>query len=629
MLSLMRRHAKSWFIKLALGAVAVVFVFWGVGSYTASRAARVALVNGQPITVFEFNQTYRNLLDQARQRFGDALNDELIKSLNLRRQAMDRLIGRQLIIQAAENAGVVIGDRTILAAIESDPAFQAQGRFSVKRYQRLLAHLGMEPTAYEAAKREDLAIARMQSRVAMLSLVSEEEARDYFHWLRDEVKISYVAFKPADFESQIQPEDKAVASFFEKNREAYRAPEQVVVEYLTFLPQDFLDQVQIDPQEVKEDYEISQDSFLEPEKVRLRHILFTKPPSGDEKEEAAKRKTAEEVLAKAKSGEDFAALAKKYSQGPAAEQGGEVGWLTRDQLSPELKAAVFSLEPGQVSDLIVSQIGFHILKVEEKKAARVPPFEEVKGKIEEKIRTEAALEKALAAAESAYGLSAGVSEMDQLAAKIGRKALRVGPFSKIHPPQGIPSQPEFLEAAFNEPVGEVGPVIELDSGYCLLLVKEKIPSYLPELKDVSEQVARDFVQEEARRLAREEAEKFLAQAKNKDWLDEVKKAGRSLEAPAAFTRHGQVPDLGFDQALNEAAFRLSARRPWPDQVFEVGDKFVVIHFEDHLPASSGAFETSKKQLMDQLRAERQRQLSTAWLEALRRRAEIEIDKRFL
>ena len=629
MLSLMRKHAKSWLIKLVLGAITIVFVFWGVGSYTGREGSRVALVDKESISAADLSQAYNQLLEQARQRFGDSLNQKLLESLNLRTQALNRLISQKLIFQEAARAGVAINNELVLASIMSEPIFQENGRFSPRLYQRVLSVNRLEPADYEEAQRRRMTIMAMESRLSLLDQTSAAELNAYFHWLKDEVKVSYAVFEPADFEGAVAIDKEALTTFFAENKEAYRVPEKVEVEYLAFEPKDFLAQVSLDEARIREFYDLTQESYAQAEQVKLDHIFFSLGPQASEDEIKQRREEAEAVLAKLSQGADFAQLAVEYSEGPTAEEGGKLGWLSQDQIKADLAEVIFQLQAGQVSDLIQAEYGLHIFKVEERQEARVRAFNEVRAEIEEQLGGEAARETALEAAEEAYGLSAGVSNLVELGREIGRKAAIVGPFSRQEPPPGVGSDPTFIEYAFLQPVGEVGPVIETEEGFYLLMVTKRNPSYLPELAGVVEAVSQDFIRQEAKRMAQVQAEAFLDKAKGGDWLDEARQAGLEVQLPPPFSRQGQVEGLGYDRTMSEAAFRLTDQNPWPSEIFEVGGKFAIIHFEDRLPAGEETFETERARLVNFLASQRSNEFHNAWLQTLRSRATIEIDQSML
>lgn len=627
MLTLMRRHAKSWFIKVALGIIAIVFIFWGAGSYTSKQANRAALVNGEIISLAEYGETYQRLIDSARQTFGDALNDDLIERLNLKNQALERLISRKLTLQAAAASGIRISDEALQASIVSDPAFQENGRFSAVRYDRLLAANNLEKLSFEEARRIDLITSAIASRVAMLSRVSEEEIKNFYHWQSDRIKISYVGFDPLDFQEEITNTESELSEFFNKNQAAYQEPEKVEADYLKFSPGEYLAQAEISPDEVSEIYDLTMDSFVEPERVKIRDVLFPVSDEAKEEETAKVKAEAEAFLAKAKAGQDFIALAREYE--PEVDYTKEQEWLTRDKLAPETAEAAFSTKAGEIAGPVRTDLGFHVIKVEAKEEARQKEFDEVKDEIEQRLKEEKSKDLALDAAESAYGLSLDIKNMAELGAKIGLTPGSTGPFSRKVPPPGPLSDPKFTEVAFSLEEGEVGPAVELEDGFYLAMTTRKYPSYVPDLEKVKDRVKSDLTREKAKEAARKAAQELLEKAKGGNWLTLIREGGLKLKEAAEFTRRGPVEGLGYNNSLSEAAFRLSFSNPLPAQVFEANNQFVVIHFEDRKMADPGELDKVKDNLRQAVANQRQQELSSAWLEELRQRADVEIDEQVL
>ena len=622
MLSLMRRKAKSWFIKLALGIVAVVFIFWGVGSYSTQDANRVALVNGQVITLTEYNQVYRNLLENARRTFGDALTDELVEQLNLKGQALESLISQSLALQAAERAGIRISDKIVSDSIQRDPAFQREGSFSPEIYQRLLAANNIQMADFEEERRRAIALTRIEKRLALLAQSSLQEAKNFFHWQRDEAKISYLAFEASSFEGAIEPSQEELAAFFDQNKEAYRVPEKVLIDYLTFKPKDFIDQAQVDQEQVREIYDLTMDSFIQPERIKIQDILLPLEDKDNQEERERIRAQAEDLFKKAQAGEDFQALAKERE--PEIDPAKPLEWLTREELDPALAQAAFGLDKGGIGGPVETGRGFNVFLVVDKEPERQKPFEEVREEVEAGLREDKARELARDAAESAYGLSVDVKSMAELGAKIGAEAGQAGPFSRNDPSQDRLADPKVLEVAFDLTEGEVGPAVELEDGYYLLMVSKKLPSRIPELTEVAQEVRQDLIQEEAKLAARKAAQELLDKAKAEGWLQASQETGDQVQLPPPFARRGEVQGLGYDNALTETAFRLSADNPLPDQVFEVNNRFVVFHFEDRLKASQEVFEKNKENLIQAIKRQRGQELTAAWMGTIRQRADVEI-----
>jgi peptidyl-prolyl cis-trans isomerase D len=195
MLSLMRKHAGSWMIKLVLGAIVVVFVLWGVGSWTSQRSGRVATVNGETITVEEFRITYKRLIEQVRQSFGNNLNEELIKSLNLQKQAVDQLVNKTLMRQEASELNLSVSNEALSRSIRSINAFQTAGVFDPRRYKSVLDRNNLSPEGFEINQKDALLLEKLNDFITGNVKVSEQEAVDWYTWQNAMVDIEYVSFE--------------------------------------------------------------------------------------------------------------------------------------------------------------------------------------------------------------------------------------------------------------------------------------------------------------------------------------------------------------------------------------------------------------------------------------------------
>ena len=199
MLHLMRKHAGSWMIKVVLGVIVVVFVFWGVGSYRSGKGNRIAVVNGEAIALEEYRGTYEQLLEQYRRQFGNALDQKLLKTLNLKEQALNRLIDRRLLLQSADRLNLHVTDEAVVEAIQNIEAFQENGQFVPGRYQRLLAVNRMTPEIFEENMRRDVLVQKTQGFILGSAKVSEAEVLESFQWREKQVSIDYVLFKPSSY----------------------------------------------------------------------------------------------------------------------------------------------------------------------------------------------------------------------------------------------------------------------------------------------------------------------------------------------------------------------------------------------------------------------------------------------
>ena len=196
MLSLMRKHAGSWIIKFLLAAIIVVFIPWGVQRYTSGRSGRVAEVNGSIITLDSYRDTYRNLVEQVRQSFGNNVNDEFIQTLQLPKRALDQLIDRALMLQAAEKLKIQVSDEELARAIGSIAAFQTAGVFDNQRYLNTLSRTQLSPETFENQQREAITINKLQNFISGNIKVSDNEAQQWYKFNNAEVDIDYVLLEP-------------------------------------------------------------------------------------------------------------------------------------------------------------------------------------------------------------------------------------------------------------------------------------------------------------------------------------------------------------------------------------------------------------------------------------------------
>jgi len=223
MLSLMRKHAGSWLIKVVLGVIVVVFVFWGVGSYRAEKRNRVAVVNGATISLETYHSVYNQLMEQYRKQFGNVLDDKLLKALDLKRQALDQLINRRLVLQEADRIDLRVTNEELARAIQNMAAFQSNGQFDSRRYQRMLALNRMTPEKFEESMKEEILAEKMQAFILGGIKVSDAEALEAFKWREEQVSLEYVAFTPSSYKDvKVTPQD--LETYFSSIKRTMRSP---------------------------------------------------------------------------------------------------------------------------------------------------------------------------------------------------------------------------------------------------------------------------------------------------------------------------------------------------------------------------------------------------------------------
>jgi peptidyl-prolyl cis-trans isomerase D len=630
MLSLMRKHAQSWLIKVALGAIIVVFIFWYGWNYRAQRGNRIAVVNGAPIVLDEFRGVYDQMMQAYRTQFGDALDEKLLQSLNLRKQALDQLIDRQLLFQEATRLNFRVTHEELLKAIQQVPAFQSDGRFHPRLYERVLRNNRMTPEMYEENKRYELIMEKLESFILGSIKVSKAEGFETYKWLKEEVSVEYVVFKPSAYKKvAVTPEE--IEAYFSEHEKAYEIPPKVKVQYLLLDFKGFEANAKISEEEVGAYFDLNKQEYATPKEVRARHILFK--VGSDAKPEAIEeaRNKALDVLKKAKSGKDFGELARKHSDDPGSrDKGGDLGFFTRDRMVKPFSDAAFAMDTGKISEPIRTPFGWHIIKVDAIEEAKEPVLAEVADQIRNKLVKDAARTLAFDRAEEIFeacyaaGNISGVAKTNQL------KVHETEFFPEKGPIKGIKEATKVAKTAFALVEDEVGEPIELSDGYYIMQLITKQSATIPELKSVEERVKQDLTQERRNDLSKKDAGAFLNDLKGGTEFD---KAAVSRELNVAttgfFKRSGAIPEVGVEPGFQEAAFALSQSKPFPDAVISGKQGYYVLQFKARQEADPKEFEDKKSEITTSLLFQKRQRAIEELLAALREKSEISIQEGFL
>jgi peptidyl-prolyl cis-trans isomerase D len=622
MLKWLRRSTRSWFIYLAIGAIVVVFIFWGVGSYKASRSQDAAEVNGTVIPMTEFVRQYNDLVKRYQEQSGGEVTPEMVKSLRLKETALSHLVEEVLLLQAGERLGLEVTAAELRQQIQDYPAFQQDGKFDEKRYFWVLSRHHLSPQDFETLERRQILLRKVVKEVTSFAKISDAELQEIYRLGKEEVEVSYLVVSPEKFLARENPPEDAVARYYQENEAEFRLPDRARVNYLIFRIKDYLNRVKLTPTAVEDYLKEHADEFTRPRVIQVRQILLTLPPKATDAERRQAAQKAQALLGQARAGEDFAGLARAHSQDAARrDKGGEMGLVQRGQNAPEWDKVAFGLKPGTVGQATTSK-GIYLIKLEEIKETENLP--DATQQVEARLKGEKARQLAKDAAQQAREeLSRGT--LAQVAQKLGVTPQETPLIALSGNVPGLGVQPAFNQAALRLKPQEISKVVELPEGFAVLQGLEHQAAHLPALTQVKDQVKAAVKKRLAQKSAEQEATRLLGELRQGKPLAQVAAAaGLAAKDSGFFTRFQGF--LGQRQAdsLTGAAFQLSRQHPYPEKPLWWQNQYYLLALKSRREPDPQEFQRDRDKMRAQFLNQKQELLFASWLDGERRRAKIEV-----
>ncbi len=414
------------------------------------------------------------------------------------------------------------------------------------------------------------------------------------------MKLEYALIKPEDLEGKISPDEAEIRAAYDKNKSKYQVPERRVVRYALVDVNQIRQSLQVSDDMLKQQYQANIQQYQVPNRVHVEHILFMTVGKTDAEVEEIKKK-AEDVLKQVKKGGKFEDLAKKYSEDPGSkDKGGDLSWITQGQTVPEFEKTAFSLSPGQVSDLVKTQYGFHIIKVLEKETARTKPFDEVK----DSLRAPLLLSQSdKLASDTADKLSAAIRQsnkisLDDLARQYHLTVNETRPIAATDPLLELANSQEAKDAIFRLRPDEVSLPVRTDRGYAVLAVKSSQPTHQGSVEEVRDRVVTDLKREKSTDIARSKAEELIKRVKGGEKFDAAARAlGLEPKTSDLIARDGSIPGAASGKQVS-AAFSLKAGDT--ASPLSLGQNWLVYRVAEKTEANPADFDKQKKQLTDEL-----------------------------
>ncbi len=610
--------------------VAVTFISWGGYSLIREKGQTYAArVNGVSIEVNDLNDAYQNMVKQYRNALGPSFSDKMIEELRLRERVLNDLVSRALILQEATRLGLNIHDEELRETIESTPSFQVNGQFDSRTYERFLRLSRMSAEDFERMQRESLMFLKLTNLIKLNGgKVSDEEVLETYLFEKERINLTFLKVTPEAFKAQTTANEVEIKDYFQKHQEDFRVPTFLQIQYLVFRPSEFEAKVQVSSDEITRYYDLQKDRFKTPKKVRAREILIKVSAQDPPDKIEEKRKKAEEILEKAKKTKDFSSLAKQYSESNTASKGGDLGWIQGGSADESLEKILFSKKAGDLIGVVNGREGFYIFKIEETVEEKLKSLEEVKDQILQRIKQDKTSGEASRRAEDAFYSLFRSRDLEGFAREKGLSIKTTGFFKEGDEVPEIGRNPSFYSSVFSLKVGEISPVVTIPPNFYILKLLDKKESRIPSPEEVKEEVRRKVIGMKCEEKARQVAEDLLSQIQaGKSMIDLARDRGIQMEETGFFTRAGgMVPKIGPVGEFMSTLSSLTEKKPSPKDVLRTKDGYFVVRLSAVEPADQTKFLSVKDELKKRLLYQRQEESFQNWLEQLRAKAKIEINK---
>jgi peptidyl-prolyl cis-trans isomerase D len=514
MLERIREGSQGGLAMGILGLVILSFVFAGVGSYINSPTdAAAASVNGDEVSRAALDRAYENERARMESQFGDAfatLASDAAYLQQFRQGILDRLIGEKLLDQIAQELGLRVSDEQIKKAIVNMQEFQVDGQFNNERYQALLRQAGFQTSGFRDYMRVDMT--RKQVSLALLGteFALSKETETVYQLQEQTRDARYLLVPAASFTEQVSIAEEQISDYYQINISQFDTEQKVSLAYVELSLTDLLPTIEVSEEQAEEYYQQNLQNYRTDEERRASHILF----ESAEDDEAIKQQ-AEQVLAKVQAGEDFAVLAKTHSSDTfSAENGGDLDWFARGVMDSVFEEAAYALVTiGDVSSVVKSEFGYHIIMLTDVKAENITPFADVKEQILSEVKTEKAEEEfynlQLRMAEVAFEVP---DNLDEVAAIANKTIEQTTLFSRNQAPQAV-ANGKVLNAAFSPELIEEGvnsEVIELEDNHIMVVrIAKHEPERTRAVEEVNSQIEGLLVAQASQQAAREWAQAAL------------------------------------------------------------------------------------------------------------------------
>lgn len=595
-----REKRTKYLLGGVLGIVAlslVITLIPGYGTTTGDSLQVLAKVGNDQITMTQVQQLINNAM-RSRQMQRDQLQF-IVPEL------LDSMIAERAVAYQAERMGFTVTEDELATALRSMlTQLFPTGEFDRQVYERFLAQQGLTVAEFERNIRSNLLLLKLQNIVLEGTVVTPQEVSEAFHAKNDKVKVAYVKYTPGDLRSQVNVAPDEVRKYYESAKTRYMTPERRSFHFLIADETKIGASVQSDDASLRAAYNANIDRYRTPERVHARHILIKtqeKPAAEVPKLEAK----ANEILKRIKAGGDFAEIAKKESEDPGSGQnGGDLNWLTRGQTVAPFEQAMFALKPNEISNLVKTEFGFHIIQVLEKENARVKPFEEVREQLATEGKRDVIYQRMQTAMDQARAeLGRNPDNAAAIATKFGLTYQRVDRYEPGGMIPEIGSSPEVASAVGTLRPREVSQPAQVGEGKLAIASLISVePSKFAEFAEVETRVREELVNIKVQQLTQQRITEMRTKFQTATDLDALAKSlGLEVKTTDFFARETTVEGIGPSGYLAEAFGKPAGTLVAP---FNIGSDLFAAKVVERQIADEAALAKEREQLMSTIKRQK-------------------------
>ncbi len=629
MISMMREYARS--LKFVLLVVVVVFILTsgvlfyfgtgGPGGRPGSHA--VAVVNGEEIPPERFRRAQANMMAAYERMARQRLTPELAERLGLSQQVINELVTEAIVIQGAAQEGVRVSDDELRSTIQQIREFQENGHFSRDEYLKVLRQIRFDPGEFETEVRRQLVRRKMENLIKQGVKVSEAELREAYDQRHERVRAAWAFGDVKPAMAGVEVADSELEPYLKAHQAQFTQPERRRLQYVlvTGSPQT----AAVTDAEVEAYYKEHGSEFDEPKRLHVAHVLARVPPVGGSDAENAAKAKVEDVIKRARAGEDFAKLAREVSEDKAsAVQGGDLGFVGPGELVAPFEQAAFALKKGEISDPVRTPFGYHAIRVLDVKEGGKAPLKEVAPKIRATLAAQKAEQAARARAEEVKAALQAGPDFAAAAKKAGLEAHEMT-FARGGALGEAGRDPQIDEAVFGLAVGGVSTPIKTAAGYAVVRVIQSIPAGVPPIAEIRDRVIEAIRRERAEQQLTDKAKTMAAAvAKGGDFAAAAKAEGFTTGGIPLFSRSEPPKERGtLPGAVLLAALQTPAGQVAEPVRAEGGGVYVVKTLERQ-PANPDGFAAEREELQKQVLEQKRAQTWESWIRGRLATAKVEV-----